>query len=221
MMQPKRPQPDLSDEDLSLPERSCIVTRTARDPDEMIRFVAAPDGRVIPDLKAKLPGRGAWVTLDRALVTDAVKRRLFARALKTEVQIEADLPDLVDRLLSADAIAALSICNKAGKVIAGFAKVESALAAGGVAALLAAEDGAEDGLRKMAQAMRRFADARGAVPSIKLFSCAQLSLCLGRENVIHAALLAAPVTGSFVAKCLRLQSYRTGKNGEAGHEPDA
>jgi uncharacterized protein len=209
-----------SDEDFNLPERTCIVTRVVMEPDQMIRFVAAPDGRVVPDIKGKLPGRGAWVSLERPKVEEAIRRKLFARALKSAVTVESGLAELVDQLLAADAIAALSFANKAGKVIAGFNKVESTLAGGGVAALLMASDGAEDGKRKMAQVLRRFADGTAAGPAIMLFSSAQLSLCLGRENVIHAALLAAPVSGSFVAKCLRLQTYRQNRNGETGHGSD-
>jgi uncharacterized protein len=208
-------------EDTDLPERSCIVTREVKEPDQLIRFVAAPDGRLVPDIKAKLPGRGAWVSLERQKIEEARRRRLFGRALKADVEVTDDLADLVDRLLLADALAALSIANKAGKVVAGFNKVEALLAEGRAVAVVAADDGAEDGKRKIAQVMRRFADTSPRRPSIMLFSSAQLGLCLGRENVIHAALLAAPVTGSFVAKCLRLEQYRHGNNGETGHGSDA
>ncbi|MDR6188094.1 putative RNA-binding protein YlxR (DUF448 family) [Agrobacterium pusense] len=41
--------------------RMCIVTRQSGSPDELIRFVAGPDGDVVPDLKRQLPGRGCWV----------------------------------------------------------------------------------------------------------------------------------------------------------------
>ena len=43
-------------------ERMCVVTRQVRPIDELIRFVVAPDGAAVPDLKRKLPGRGLWVT---------------------------------------------------------------------------------------------------------------------------------------------------------------
>ena len=47
------------------PERRCIVAMERRPQGEMIRFVLSPDGQVTPDLAAKLPGRGAWVTASR------------------------------------------------------------------------------------------------------------------------------------------------------------
>ncbi len=39
-------------------DRTCIVTRESGYADDMIRFVAGPDGAVVPDLKHELPGRG-------------------------------------------------------------------------------------------------------------------------------------------------------------------
>ena len=67
------------------PERTCIVSRTVRPPAELIRFVLGPENQVVPDLRHKLPGRGVWVTARRAVVEEAVRRRLFARAFKAEV----------------------------------------------------------------------------------------------------------------------------------------
>ena len=66
------------------PERTCIVSRTAKPPAEMIRFVLGPGNEVYPDLKHKLPGRGVWVTAQADMVNEAVRRRLFSRAFKAE-----------------------------------------------------------------------------------------------------------------------------------------
>ncbi len=44
--------------DRSATMRMCAVTRQVRPIDELIRFVVAPSGEVVPDLKRKLPGRG-------------------------------------------------------------------------------------------------------------------------------------------------------------------
>ncbi|PLU83733.1 DNA-binding protein, partial [Sinorhizobium medicae] len=61
--------------------RTCIVTRESGSPEELIRFVAGPDGVVVADLKRQLPGRGCWVKAERQLVEKAVAKKLFARAL--------------------------------------------------------------------------------------------------------------------------------------------
>ena len=70
-------------------DRTCIVSRQAGSAHELIRFVAAPDGQVVPDLRHKLPGRGCWVTATRAALQTAVKRKLFSRALRADVTAPA------------------------------------------------------------------------------------------------------------------------------------
>jgi predicted RNA-binding protein YlxR (DUF448 family) len=192
-------------------ERTCIVNRRAAPPDGLLRFVVGPDGVVVPDLKARLPGRGAWVTASRAAVAEAVRRKLFARAFRREVVVPADLPDLVDRLVEAQAIASLSLANKAGAVVAGFSKVESALMGGTAAGLIHASDASDDGVRKLGQVLRRiFGDDPDTMPRVTAFTSLQLDLALGRMNVIHAALLAGGPSENALARCTALEVYRTG-----------
>jgi predicted RNA-binding protein YlxR (DUF448 family) len=81
----------------SEPERTCIVSRTVRPSAELIRFVLGPENQVFPDLKQKLPGRGVWVTARRDAVEEAVRRRLFSRALKTDAKAPTTLADDVER----------------------------------------------------------------------------------------------------------------------------
>ena len=190
------------------PIRTCIVTRAGRPPEEMIRFVLAPDGSVTPDIKHRLPGRGVWVTASAEVVAQAVKRRAFDRGLKGKAVVPDDLPGQIDRLLEADCLQRLSLANKAGLVTPGFAKVEAAIVEGGVTSVLHATDGGQDGKRKIGQALRRrFGD--DAPPEMECFASAQLDLALGRTNVIHAALRAGPASGALLESMKRLQVYRS------------
>src|SRR6188768_2953866 len=91
--------------------RLCAVTRTVKPVEELIRFVVGPEG-VVPDLKRKLPGRGLWITADRATLTDAVARKVFARGFKRELRVEPELVDLTERLLIRSALDALAIAGK-------------------------------------------------------------------------------------------------------------
>lgn len=200
------------------PERLCAVTRAARPQSELIRFVVDPEGRIVPDLARKLPGRGVWVTCDRKVLDEAIRRKAFARSLKAELRVPDGLADLVDRLLATDARQSLSLANKAGLVVSGFAKVEAALGKGRVAALVSASDGSDDGRRKLRQAAVR---AGLDLPAITHFPGVDLDLALGRENAIHAALLAGPASDAFLARCARLAVFRLGAPGEAGPDVES
>jgi predicted RNA-binding protein YlxR (DUF448 family) len=193
------------------PERTCVVTRAVKPVGELIRFVIAPDGAVVADLKRRLPGRGVWVTATRAVVDEAVKRKLFAKGFKREARAAPDLGAQVDQQLERAALDSLGIAHKSGRVRTGFAKTEAALADDPVAAVLQASDGSADGERKIAAAIsnRQMAGFEGEVPVVKAFTIAQLDLALGRSNVVHAALLAGPASNGFLARCQSLERYRT------------
>ncbi|ATQ68375.1 RNA-binding protein [Methylosinus trichosporium] len=198
--------------DAEASERMCIVTRRRDAPEAMIRFVRAPDGVLTPDIRARLPGRGAWVTGRSDLVAEALKKRAFARQLKAEISVSPTLPQDVDRLLETDCLQSLALANKAGAVTTGFGKVCDALEKGAVAAVLEARDGSSEGRRKLAQAARRAASAAGGAAeppaTIALFDSSQLGLALGRTNVIHAALAPGGPTQAFLTRCRRLSAYR-------------
>ena len=195
-------------------ERLCIATREVRPVGELIRFVAGPDGAVVPDLKRRLPGRGVWVMARRRVVEEAVRRRVFGRGLKADVKASADLPDVVDRLLEQSALDALSIARKAGLVVLGFAKVEAAVAAAPVAALVRARDAGAEGGRKLAAALRRRADHTADGKIVEAFTTAQLDLALGRLNVVHAALLAGRTSDTFLVRWRILESFRADDPGD-------
>lgn len=187
--------------------RSCALTRAVRPEAELIRFVAAPDGSVVADLRAKLPGRGIWIGLDRRAVGEAVKKNVFARGLKVPATPASDLADQVAARLREAALGRLGLARKAGAALAGFAKVEAALRRADVAALLMAAEAAEDGRRKMGQALRRRFGEGVAIPVVRLFNAAELGLAMGRTDVIHAAVLQSPAGRSFVEAVIRLQRY--------------
>lgn len=192
-------------------DRTCIVTRTAGDPDRLIRFVAAPDGRVVADLKRSLPGRGCWVTADREHIDKAARRGLFARALKRPVVAPDDLGAQVDALMAKAALGALGLARKAGAVALGAAKVEAAVRSGEAACVLHAAEASEDGVRKVAQARRAAAYQGGPwIAAYKLFSQDELGLALGGTHVIHAAVLAQDAGRAAVKRIVALDRYRGG-----------
>ena len=193
-------------------ERLCALTREVRPIDALIRFVAAPDGTIVPDLKRRLPGRGVWITATRTAINEAVKRNAFARSLKREAKAASDLGNQIERQLENAALDALGIAHKAGRLAIGFGRTETALSAvPPVAAILSASDGSPEGARKIAAAAARRQTGENApeIPVIAAFTSAQLDLALGRSNVVHAALLAGPASNGFLARCQSLERFRT------------
>ena len=206
------------------PERSCIVTREAGSPDDLLRFVAGPDGTIVPDLRRRLPGRGAWVTATRARVDEAARRRLFARALKANVSIEPDLGARVDALLAADALSALSMARKAGALVTGHAKVDGTVRNNEALALVHASDAADDGVRKLAQAVRAVGHQGGApVPAWRPFSTDETAEALGLPHPVHLALLAtgkgAGAARAALERIERLVRYREPPGQPSGTDP--
>jgi uncharacterized protein len=196
------------------PERFCAATRTIKPIAEMIRYVVGPDG-VVPDLKHKLPGRGIWITASHTTLADAISGKAFARGFKRDVKVANDLPELTDRLLARAALDALAMAAKAGLVAAGFGKTETALDRGEVVGVIRALDAGPDGVSKLKSALRQRPDA-DQIAVIAGFSTAQLDLALGRSNVVHAALLAGPVSDAFLARYTRLERFRAGETDVAG-----
>ena len=149
-----------------------------------------------------------------------MKRKVFARGFKGQVTVSPDLSAEVEDLIERSALEMLSMANKAGKVLTGFGKVEAALAKNEAKAVLHATEGARDGKRKLAQAAKR-GSGGGAATVMELFSSGQMLLALGRENVVHAALLADPVSDAFIARASVLARYRQIEPGQTSQEDAA
>lgn len=187
--------------------RMCALTRKVRPEAELVRFVAGPDGAVVPDLKARLPGRGIWLSADRATVAAAAGRSVFQRGLKRTVETPPALADRVAALMREAALGRLGLARRAGEVAVGFTKAEAAIARETLSAVLAASDAADDGLRKMRQATARRFGENAPFPIIRLFTSAELGLAMGRPGVIHAAVIQGPAGRSFVEAATRLRRY--------------
>ena len=190
--------------------RMCIVSRQSLTPDALVRFVVAPDGRVVPDLKRRLPGRGAHVEARRASIELAVKRRLFSRALKRELHGTETLAEDLDALLHRSVLGALGLARKAGQIVTGSAKVDAALRSGDAVATLHASDAAPDGIRKL-EGARHAGEASGRARksrSYRILGSDEMGLALGSENVVHAAILAGTAGAALLKRIEALETYR-------------
>jgi predicted RNA-binding protein YlxR (DUF448 family) len=201
MEQPSADQPPSKAADR---ERRDIVSGEVMDEALLIRFVAGPDGAVVPDLARKLPGRGLWVAATRASVETAAKKGLYSRAAKAKLSAPAGLADQVEILLRRRLLSALGLARRAGDLTCGFEKVSAAINAGRAAWLIEASDGAADGRRKLLAQARKQTCVPGLVGA---FSTTELGLALGLENVIHTAFLAGRAADRWAQDVHRLSGF--------------
>ena len=178
------------------PERKCILSGEHAARDDLIRLALSPDGEIWPDIRARAPGRGAWIGVDRATLEAAqAKGKLkgaLARAFKTnEVANPADLGARIEDALRQATLDRLGLEAKASNLLLGSEKIENAARRGQVAMLIHAADASAEGRRKLDQAWRVGREAEGSGAQGLVFPVGRtiLSLALGRENVVHAAII--------------------------------
>jgi uncharacterized protein len=186
----------------------CIVTRAEASEDALVRFARAPDGTVVPDLLAKLPGRGVWVSCSRVALAEAIKRKAFTRGFEEESQAPEGLADTVLKLLRQQAVNQLSLARKAGAAVQGFTKVEEALRKGHVGLLLHVQGASADGSAKL--------DRLKAVKTTvsDSFRSDELDLAFGRENVVHAAVAAGGLAEKLALLIKRMDGFE-GQDGQS------
>jgi uncharacterized protein len=204
-----------------IPERKCILSGEKGPRDGLIRLALAPDGTVAPDVRAKAPGRGAWIGVTKDALEAAISKGklkgALSRAFKTaSILIPEDLPQQIEAALQRAALDRLGLEARAGTLLTGSEKIAEAARKGTVDLLLHARDAAVDGTRKLDQALRvgldmEGSDARGLVIPA---SRAILSMALGRENVVHIALI-APAAAARVSDALGRWRGFIGRNDDA------
>ena len=189
--------------------RTCIVTRTEKSPDDMIRFVMGPDNLVFPDLKRNLPGRGVWVTAQRGVLEDAITKNLFARGFKDKVKVDENLPHLVEDLLRQTSLQALAMAKKAGLVATGQAKAEAMIRDGVALALIQASDAGTDGVKKLAAALKaqKVYEEREVV-LIDEFTSEELDKTLNGTNTMYVALSNGGAAEKLVKMISRLMNFK-------------
>ena len=191
------------------PERRCIATGESGPTDLMVRFVLGPDAQVVPDLAERLPGRGVWLTAERALVDKAVKKKLFSRAFKAQAAAPADLADRLEALLAQRLISMIGLARKAGQAVTGFEKVRARLKDGTVGALVQASDGAADSKAKLNRlAVGLSGGETKRLPGIEILDSIELGLAFGRDFAIHAALDRGGFADRALADAKRLGGLR-------------
>lgn len=197
----------------SAPERRCIASGQVRPKAELLRFVVGPDGSLVPDPSARLPGRGLWLSPRRDMIEKACARNLFAKAAKAEVRLPDDLLEQTERVLRRRCLDLIGLARRAGQTAAGFEQVRARLGAGAAALLVQAADGADDGRRKVAALAKA---TNPDLPIVAPFSAEELGRALGRGPTVHLLLLPGNLAERLKAEVARLVAIAAKGNGDPG-----
>ena len=222
MRTPRNDDLALADREPHVPERTCVLTRRKGSKDELIRLALGPDGSVAPDVRARAPGRGAWIGVTRTELDAAnAKGKLkpaLQRAFKTnEVSVPADLGERTEAALRQSALDRLGMEARSGNLLSGYDRIENAARSGKVSLLIHAADAGADGNRSLDQAWR----VGGGGPQGMIFPEGRtiLSMALGRDNVVHVA-LTDPAAASRVTHALkRWRAFNGPDRGLEGGDP--
>ena len=194
-------------------QRCCIVSSQSSSKTDLIRFVLGPDDTVVPDIKAKLPGRGVWVSAQQAKVKEAVERKLFHRGFAKSVNVPPDLSELVQDLLKDAALGRLKMAKKAGQVVNGFTKLMAALEKETIIALLHSDNASQAEASKLDHKFRTNLEQKSILAPIigekpfNSFKTQELSLAFGAANVIHAGLKEGGAANAAIKAMLKHRSY--------------
>ncbi len=190
-------------------ERKCIVTGEIRDRDEMYRFIIDPDNQILPDLAAKLPGRGFWVSANRSSLKLAIEKNLFEKSAKKSLKIKEGLIYEIESLQSKRLLNLIRLARKAGQAVCGYEKVKELLSKDKVSVLIQAYDGSSRGKGKLSRPDN--------AKFIGCLSALELGEAFGRQNAIHCAVTSGGLAKRIVQEAHRLKGLRR-KFGEKSPE---
>jgi len=193
---------ELHDESADEPEtgplRRCIVTRERLAKAAMIRFVIGPDRSVVPDLAARLPGRGIWLSAKGDVLETARAKGGFARAARGPVSVPADLAGIVRAGLLRRIAELLGLARRAGQAIAGFEKAQATLRAGRAGLVMQAADGSAE------ECARFRSGAPDGLRVIVPLDASALGAVFGRDRVVHVAVTPGRLADALAGEAARL-----------------
>ena len=193
------------DEPETGPLRRCVVTRERDYRNRMLRFVVGPDGQVVPDLAAKLPGRGIWLSARRDVLETARARNAFARAARAPVSVPAGLTQMVEEGLTRRVTELLGLARRAGQAVCGFERAREWLAGNRAGIVVQARDGSRE-------ERARFLSGIRDVPVAAPLPAQALGAVFGRDHVVHVV-----VAPGRLAETLKVETDRlAGVTGQGG-----
>ncbi len=183
------------------PERTCLGCRQVLPQEDLVRYVASPEGAVLVDYRSRLPGRGAYTCFDRQCLAAALNKRQFSRAFKQkEVQAEAaELGEAVVKEIRQKIINLVGMARKSACLVTGSNMVLGAMGAQGAIGLVLL---AEDVSASIAEKVEGSAAVRG-IPCWRLLDKVSLGKIVGKGERSVVALKAGSLTDAIVVELIR------------------
>jgi predicted RNA-binding protein YlxR (DUF448 family) len=169
----------------------------------MIRFVVGPDRRIVPDIAAKLPGRGIWLSARRDVIETARTRGVFARAARGPVTVPSDLLSGLQAALARRIGDTLGLARRAGQAVAGFSRAREWLDAGRAALVVEASDGSGE------ECARFLGPWAGRVAAMAPLDAGSLGTVFGRDHVVHVVVAPGRLAETVRADAERLAGLQT------------
>ena len=180
--------------------RKCVVCGEVKEKEQLLRFTLTPDNRIIPDFKKKLPGKGIYVSVSQTALQKAIDKNLFAKAVKKNVKVNAELTQTVENILRKKGLESICLAKKAGVLITGFEKVSEQIKRGKIAFLLEAADAGADGHQKIT-------NLAAGLEIFTIYDVEELDKALDKVNTVHAALLKSDMAKLVHTDLVRLQKF--------------
>lgn len=180
--------------------RRCIAGRRSDARERLLRFVVAPDGRLVADIEERLPGRGIWLEARRERLGERRTLKSLAR-LGARLDDPEEMAREIERRLERRCLDLLGLARRARQVALGYEKVRSALARGRVALLIVARDAS-------ANAKARFRRLPPGVVRVEAFDRAALARAVGREDVVYVAVAPGRLADKLWRELQRLSGFR-------------
>jgi uncharacterized protein len=183
--------------------RRCALSREEKPLEELVRFVANDCGEIFPDVSARAPGRGVWISATKDALEQAIKVNAFARSLKRQCYPKSELVAQTSEGLRQKALGLLGLARRSGNIVSGFDKVCDELRKTAPAFIIEAYDGSDDGRDKIIGLSKKW----GQVQIIGCFCRDDLGKALSRDNIIHALMPKGQFAQNWAVELNRLRGF--------------
>jgi hypothetical protein len=196
------------------------MTRQRLPKQQMIRFVVGPDRLLVPDLAARLPGRGIWLSASGDVIEGQYAKgdgyrqlvRAFARAARGPVMVPPDLPVVLETALIRRIGELLGLARRAGQAVAGYEKAREMVRARRAQLVLQACDGSVMERARFLSGVGEDISVADPLPG------AALGRVFGRDYVVHAAIAPGRLAESLCIEVARLAGLRRRAGRVAGQD---